>query len=379
MAVASKQKPLKKARTPKEAQLLIQKNRPCMMCGEKGEYYISKSVMYKKFGQLPWCKSCILELYNDAYRRFQDNERAIIDVCKMTNLPFFRDCFESAKSRLEKEGLEIISGYFFAMALARGNKNATFMDSDLFQYSADGILHLRSKIAGSEDSKQETELATTSEIIENVQEEGTDEDLFGFGFTPDEYRAMRKKYNFLKINYVETTNMHTESILTYIKYRVKEEFAIASGNHKEAKEWGDRADKAASNAKINPSQLTKADLMGGANSFGEIVQAVEQATDVIHILPKFKYQPNDALDFLQWSMIDYLRHLEGTPSCSYADIFAFYDKRKSEYIKTTGDPYGIFKGDTTESNRPAIIDFISDSDKEEIIEPEYIEDDDNEQ
>jgi hypothetical protein len=295
----------------------------------------------------------------------------------MTNLPFFRDCFESAKSRLEKEGLEIISGYFFAMALARGNKNATFMDSDLFQYSADGILHLRSKIAGSEDGKQETELATTSEIIENIEDEDSDESFFGTGFTQDEYKAMRKKYNFLKINYVETTNMHTESILTYIKYKVKEEFAIASGHHKEAKEWGEMANKAASNAKINPSQLSKADLVGGANSFGEIVLAVEQATDVIGILPTFKYRANDAVDMLIWNYVDYLRSLEGLSKCSYEDIYKFYDAKKEDYIKTTGDPYGIYKDDPTANNRATIIDFISDTEKYEEIVPECIGDDDD--
>ena len=97
--------------------------------------------------------------------------------------------------------------------------------------------------------------------------------------------------------------MHTEALLNYIRYRVKEELSTAKGNVKEAKEWGQLAKDAATAAKINPSQLSKADLSDGLSTFSELSQAVEREVDIIPILPRFKCRPNDALDFNIWCYI----------------------------------------------------------------------------
>ena len=130
------------------------------------------------------------------------------------------------------------------------------------------------------------------------------------------------------------------------------------GNVKKAKEWGGLASAAATAAKINPSQLSKADLSDGLSTFSELSQAVEKEVDIIPILPKFKYRPNDALDFNIWCYVNYMRDLSGLLPCKYEDVYAFYDKRKEGYIKQYGDPYGIFTNDTAERNREKIKVFI---------------------
>jgi hypothetical protein len=134
--------------------------------------------------------------------------------------------------------------------------------------------------------------------------------------------------------------------------------ATAKKQVKEAKEWGALATKAAQDAKINPSQLTQADLQGGLNSFSEISLMAEQAVDIIKVLPEFKYRPIDAADFIIWCYINYERDAQGLPMVSYRDIWQFYDKRKKEYIDQYGDPYGIFTDDPTEENRKNIEKFI---------------------
>lgn len=156
--------------------------------------------------------------------------------------------------------------------------------------------------------------------------------------------------------------MHTEALLTYIRYRVKEELATASGNVKDAKDWGEMANKAATNAKINPSQLSKADLTEGLSTFSELSLAIEKEVDIIPILPRFKCRPNDALDFNIWCYVNYERDLSGLPPCSYEDIYAFYDQRKRDYVAQYGDPYGIFGDDTSEKNRENIKKFIKEDD-----------------
>ena len=152
--------------------------------------------------------------------------------------------------------------------------------------------------------------------------------------------------------------MHTEALLIYIRYRVKEEIATALGNIQDAKAWGEMANKAATNAKINPSQLTKADLSDGLSTFSELSQAVEKEVDIIPILPRFKYRPNDALDFNIWCYVNYMRDLAGLPPCNYEDVYAFYDERKRDYVAQYGDPYGMFSDDTSEKNRENIKKFI---------------------
>lgn len=183
--------------------------------------------------------------------------------------------------------------------------------------------------------------------------------LFGPGYKRNEYKSMWDKYNFLKESYPDVTNLHTEALITYVRFKVQEELATARGDAESAKTWSDAAMKAADKAKINPSQLSQNDLQGGLNSFSELLQAVEQAVDVIPILPRFKYRPNDAIDFNIWCFVNYVRDLEGKPLCEYKDVYAFYDRRKEEYISQYGDPYGIFQGDPTGKNRAAIEKFIT--------------------
>lgn len=183
--------------------------------------------------------------------------------------------------------------------------------------------------------------------------------LFGEGYKKSEYKAFWDKYNFLIKNYPNTTNLHTESLVTYIKFKVKEEIATSKGNVADAEKWSKMAIAAAEKAKINPSQLTQSDLQGGINSFSELFKAVEQAVDVIKILPQFKYRPNDALDFNIWCYINYIRDLEGKPLVDYEDIYKFYDRRVAEYIEQYGDPYNIFADDPTKENRDKIKKFIT--------------------
>jgi hypothetical protein len=160
---------------------------------------------------------------------------------------------------------------------------------------------------------------------------------WGYGYTPEQLYAFEKKYQLLKNNYPEKTALHTEALLTYIRYRVNEEVATAKGDVKAAKDWGELASKQATNAKINVSQLSKNDLQDGLDSFGSLVKAVETAVDIIPILPQFKEQPQDKVDFTLYCYINYVRDLKGLPPAEYKDIYAFYDERKKEYDKKYSD------------------------------------------
>ena len=195
---------------------------------------------------------------------------------------------------------------------------------------------------------QDDEFVVTEEII----------DRFGEGYIKAQYRKMQKKYDKLKQNYQLTTNLHEEALATYVRFKVREEEATANGDVESANKWNKAAQDAAEKAKLTPKQLTQADLQGGITTISEISKAVEEAADIIEILPRFKYAPNDAPDFIIWCYINFCRKLKGLPEVAYEEVYKFYDRKKEEYIAQYGDPYNIFTDDTSEKNREAVKKFI---------------------
>jgi len=325
----------------------------CVTCGEKGEFYKSKNLIYSYRGELPICKNCIQKMFEEFYRRFQDYELTMVEVCKKLNCCFVKSLFDSALSQLQTQGTDLVGAYFRNYNSSKTKKDATFFDSDIFEINANVIRFTRTKEESIEDSEEEfvEEEVSRSEFLIG---------LFGEGFDSNQYDAMERKYNSLMNNYSAPTAMHTEALITYVKYKCQEEACIARGNVEDAKKWGDLSSKAATAAKLNPSQFSQADLQGGLNTFSDIFKAVEQSKDVISILPEFKARPHDTIDFLLWCYINYARELEGLPRCTYSDVYKFYDDRVEEYIKSTGDPYGIFQQDYSVENRESVYRHISD-------------------
>ena len=347
MAV-SKRKPVKK--------VVVETPQICAKCGDKGEFYSSKSLMHTKWGKLPYCKVCLVELFQELHKKLDDKEKAMIELCKLVNVPYRMESFKNAKEKFEESGTEMISGYFSHYSHTRIKPEDTFFDSDICK-----IIVKEEPVDIDGEEKEDFE-------------QTEDQILFGKGFSDEEYWEMRILYDDLRNNFPLVTNLHKEGLVKYVRCAVKERIAIAADDIDNAKKWGAMANKHAENAKLNPSQFNKADLAGGCNSFGEVFQAIEKAKEVIPILPRFKYRPDDAIDFLLWDYMDYSRHVDGLPSCSYPDIYKFYDEKKKNYILTTGDPYGIYKDDPTENNREKIVRFIADAEKDEL---ESLEGDNN--
>ncbi len=353
------------------------KKKICSSCGRElplsTGFYSSKSPLFAVDKKINICKECfILNALN--------NETGEIDEAKFKNLlrktdfPFYRDNLQSATNQYVKEhgyvsedevkyhGDDIVKLYMKNVNSLRQLSEKSFEDSE-----KDGFIQKRSRILknANEDIRM---LSNENKVIKKEKKHYSESDdfeitddiiqLFGDGYTKNEYRKMFEKYEKLKINYTLQTNIHQEALATYVRFKVKEEIATAEGNVDAARKWYDSAQNAAEKAKLTPKQLTKADLDSGINSISELTKALEQAVDVIKILPRFKYRPNDAPDFNIWCYVNYERKLNDQPEATYEDVYAFYDKRKQDYITQNGDPYGIFKNDTTEKNRDTVKTFI---------------------
>lgn len=356
------------------------KKKVCSSCGRElplnTGFYSSKSPMFAVDGKINICKECFIA--NALIEETGEiDEAKFKNLLRRTDFPYYRDNLQSATLQYSKEhgyvedddvkyhGADIIKLYMKNVNSLRQLSTKTFEDSE-----KDGFIQKRSTVLKdvNDDIKMlnnETSKKARKEekcYVDNDDNfELTDEiiQLFGEGYTKNEYRKMHKKYENLKLNYSLQTNLHQEALATYVRFKVKEEDATARGDVDEAKKWYDAAQNAAANGKLTPKQLSESDLQGGINSFSEIFKAVEQAVDVIPILPRFKFRPNDALDFNIWCYINYARDLQGLPHCEYEDVYKFYDRKKQEYLEQYGDPYGIFEDEPDESIRENIKKFIT--------------------
>jgi len=288
----------------------------------EANYYISN---YKLMSRLPICKNCISE--NLDLTKLSD----ILGILQVLNYPYFDNTWQ---------------------LIAKD-----YPDAVLSRYIAEIRRNVNTKKMGFSDTEKLPEECTGLIQVDLVTD-GMKE-RFGSNFTNDELLAMEKKYRFLQPSFDEITSMHTEFLISYIRYRVKEEFATSDNDVASAKQWGALAEKAASQAGFTPAQMRKADLIGGITAFGELTQVIEEnCGGVIEIMPQFLQRPRDVPDFTIWNYIDCARHLEGKDQVSYADVYKFYDKRKQDFEDENKDMANIFDGDKPDEYRPKVEKFM---------------------
>ena len=372
----------KKTETGKKSANEQKGEKICNFCHEKKKmtsFYISKSPLYSVDERVPVCKECMINasLNEDG----TINELELNKILKKVDKPYYKDLIESSIQSFMREhsyveedkvpyyGKEILQKYFTLIAM-RQDRDKSYEDSE-----KEGFVHRTSNTPKSTkeriaqkyaditenktvcDIRKNDEIVQTEEDVFEVDQEMID--MFGEGFTRLEYKKMLKKYTDMTKTYVVQTNLHKEALLTYVRFKVKEEMATSKGDVQEAQKWYQAAQDAAEKAKLTPRQLSKEDLQGGIVNFSDIFTAVEGAKERVKIFPEFKYQPKDAADFIIWCYVNYERNLNNMPEVEYKDVYKFYDDKKHEYIEMYGDPYGIFAEDTTEINRETIEKFIT--------------------
>jgi len=276
-----------------------------------------KSEFYKSFGStasgiLPLCKKCCIEKSLDNFDNSKINIQNFKSMLAQVDRPYIHGLFITNINKYEKVDSAI--GFYFKDLGMVQNRKLKYKDS-VFE-------------------KNEVSSTLNTQLLRDDDYRNSLIDKWGFGYSDEELYSFERKFDLLKENYPQKTAMHTEALLTYIRYRVKEEMSTAKGDVSEAQKWGQLADKASERAKINPSQLSKADLSGGLNGFGELSRAVERVKDIIEILPKFKEKPQDKVDFTLWCYINYVRRMKNLPDAEYKDIYNFYEERKEEYKRT---------------------------------------------
>ncbi|HEY5588887.1 MAG TPA: hypothetical protein VIK86_08030 [Candidatus Paceibacterota bacterium] len=304
--------------------------RKCMKTKSPTEFYEATNSNLDSNNFMSICRDCCTSIYDNYFSLHNNMEKSLYLTCKDLDVCFSPDAMIAATSHMESliaKGIkaEKVFGYYKSKLSSTVKTNGV----DSFAFSDTPI------------TREEAQILKANENVI------TDESIlkWGEGYDADEYVSFERKYEFLKNNYPEKTSMHTEALLKYIRYSVKEEISTAKNDVGAAKSWAAMAQTAATSAKINPSQLSAADLQDGLTGFGQLSRAVEQAVDVISILPKFREKPQDKVDFTLLCYINYVRELKGLGSCEYKDIYNFYEQKRKDYENRTLVEDDIVSGD----------------------------------
>ena len=322
------------------------------------KFYKSTSKLFKRNGRITLCKECLKNLSVNDDGSF-DLEK-FKDVLHYVDKPLIFEVFNSSMQEtlkvLEKEGVKstdevyekngkrFIQIYMKNIALPQYVSRG-WHDSDLFK-----------------DDKKSDDLYSTERQKEEEKETMVLGDKWGSNHSLMELRRFENKYKRLLPSYKQLnrglTAIHEDMFMQWVKYSVLSDIALENGDDKRAKELSDLATKAATNAKMNPSQFKAEDFTDGINAFTDYAKMAEKVVDIIPVLPQFRYAPNDAVDFIMWTDINYMRKVLGLGEASYEEIYGFYDEKKRKYIESYGDPHGIFDGDPTEQLRDKVKQFL---------------------
>ncbi|OME55395.1 hypothetical protein BSK59_13025 [Paenibacillus odorifer] len=310
----------RKASTPKAVTNTVKKKK-CNHCGSEKRlpdgFYASDNPI-DAYGRVSMCKDCCAKNidYSDI--------NTVKNVLNQLNKPFLFHLWESSSEEVQRPNAvntDIFGCYMKNLSLKHRGKGLTWKDSD------EVLNVLQSQYPFNEkEYSTENDVPVKDDLIEK----------WGDGYSSEHYRLFEKKYSRLIRNYGEKTELHTEGLLVYIRFRVQEEMASARNDVKAAKEWAALATKAAQDAKINVSQLSKSDISGGVDVLSQLFEAVETEASIIPLLPKLLEQPYDDADMIIWSNINYYRTLEDKPRVSYREIWNFYDEMLGEYYTQQG-------------------------------------------
>ena len=242
----------------------------CTKCGvekKDSEFYNTYSDLYKADGKQPICKQCVLELYNELKTRFADDRKAIFLICQKLDC-VFKSIY--AKAAIEDTGGRFsspIQSYFAKVNSAKTLKDSMFENSD-----------------------SEFEIAEVSEedLIEmEYTINKADIDLFGKGYTGDEYQRL----NLLYRDYCEeygADNLTTRKVyVSLCKTELARDKALENGDLTTFEKLTTLIGKLFADASLRPKEL-KGENDKDDFSLGVWIQRWEDSKPIPSVSKEFK-------------------------------------------------------------------------------------------
>lgn len=158
----------------------------CFYCGKEyveTNFYKSSSMFYSNIGKVPYCKQCVMKLYEQYLKQYTNEgcltpeKNAVKRICMAFDIYFSIDAFNAAikKREIRKTNISAMGAYINLIQLT--------------QYQGKTY----------DDTIYEDEQRAIAENIENLASYDTTVDqktidFFGSGFTDEDYKYLKKEY-----------------------------------------------------------------------------------------------------------------------------------------------------------------------------------------
>lgn len=309
----------------------------CPKCSKK--YKIDQFMKSSRFpgGYIPMCKECLYEFAIDANGL---SRQGLIDLCKYLNLPFVQNDYDECKSKYVNphQPKQQLSMYLCIKMKAKKRMDLHFKDSIFTAIDGlddeietdDDTLDLRESFTPGEVESVEEQVMKTQSAAKQRKEIMAQLKAKWGNYDSYEYltRCEALYQEIVNGGYIIKSAMHDISVKHYCKLQIKWDIAQESDNYDAMKELKQPLKDARSDARLNPNQFNAADFQNaGANSFGEVARMVAQRDGFMPLPMKYYKKPNDALDFLVWELINYMRHVLGQPEVEYEEVYQHYINR----------------------------------------------------
>lgn len=150
----------------------------CTCCGQESSernFYISKSFIYKATSHLPICKTCLGNLYDKYYDKYQDYKLALYYMCRAVGI-----CFN-------------LSSYNGVLQEIQNGKN-----TNVWQIYMTKLNSLGGKNGAGDDFDSSDDIDIESQIEDSNLERGLSKDIiikWGNGYNDDDYIWLENTYH----------------------------------------------------------------------------------------------------------------------------------------------------------------------------------------
>ena len=120
----------------------------CIRCGTSAQanFYVSNDVHKKYFRKIPYCKTCIREIYKEYLNKYRNNVyMAIYYMCRKIDIPYIHSNLEGAMNNIKNQNSliqgedGIISAYMKGLAFAEQNGWGNCFDDSQGENQIEGL------------------------------------------------------------------------------------------------------------------------------------------------------------------------------------------------------------------------------------------------
>lgn len=240
----------------------------CTCCGgEKNErdFYISKSFIYKANSHLPICKTCLGDIFDKYYVKYQDYKLALYYMCRAVGICFNLCSFNGVLQEIENGKTTNVWQIYMTKLNSLGGKNGAGDDFD----SSDNI-----------NMEEQIEI-----LSDTLTEENKDVTYFwGEGYSNSDYEYLQTEFSKMTDRY-ECDSYAQETLFQDIAFQrldIRKKRQSGSSVDKELKTLQDLL----GSANIKPAQ-ENASMASEQVTFGTLIKKYENEKPIPEPLPEW--------------------------------------------------------------------------------------------